>query len=693
MEQGKGSGSIQIPPSLDSDNYTVRAYTSWMKNFSSDFYFHQTISIVNTFQRLVEKNKNTINRYDIQFFPEGGHLVDGVTSRVAFRVIDSSGKGISFKGAVVNKKGDTLTTFTPLKFGMGCFSFTPSITEEYHAVIMDKNRNKITSPLSDVSSIGYVLSVTDTTQHQLKVTITSKGFGNASSVFLIAHTRQIVKKSIVQNMVNGKTVVMLNKKELGDGIVHFTVFNQDQQPVCERLYFNQPAQTTSLHLTTELPIYETRKKVSLQATIKSDKTQLIQASLSVYKNDSLQQLQPADIQSYLWLTSELKGNIESPAYYFSDDKEARSAMDHLMLTHGWSKFNWNDVLQSQRKVIQFIPEYRGHIIQGKVIDGQSRDPLNKVSVYLSSPDKKIQPYFAHSDSNGRFLLETFHITGNRKLIVQTPNQSGKAHIEIESPFSSEATSTAIPYLDLTDQVKTSLSQRSISMQAEDIFYQGRVKTNTLNTDSSAFYGSVHEHYQLDDYTRFPLMEEVMREYVKGVQVRKKEDKIILKVLDAPRNTVFENDPLILLDGVPVLNGSKIMEIDPLKIKTIDVVTHHYFSGEFSFDGIISLKTYAADMDGFQLDPNHIVLDYYGLQQKKEFYAPRYETPAARQSRLPDQRNLLLWLPDLTLHKENQSIEFYSSDQAGVFQIVIQGISQNGEPIYQTHSFEVKSTQH
>ncbi len=690
LEDGKGNGSIPIPASLDSDNYTVRAYTNWMKNFSPDFYFHQNISIVNVFQRLEEKNKNQDNGIDVQFFPEGGELVDGVKSKIAFKVVDSSGKGISFTGTVISKSGETLATFHPLKFGMGHFTFTPNANEQYRVLIKEENGKVTSTELPAIQTQGYVLTITDDNQDQLKVTITGKGMSESSPIFLIAHNRQLVKYAGTQNLIDGQASLLLSKKNLGNGIVHLTVFNQNRQPVCERLYFNRPSSSVSIQLNVDKPRYEQRDKIFLQIKLSSDQSQWVNTSLSIFKNDSLQQIQPADIQSYLWLGSELKGNIESPEYYFSEEEAAMEAMDNLMLTHGWTRFKWEEVLQSQPKTFLFIPEYRGHLINGKVLDKNTSQPVKGIGTYLGTPDKKIHPYMAHSDANGHVRFETSNMFGFRKLILHTGSNQNNSRIELESPFSSEVSKRKTPYLKLSEQVKAPLIQRSISMQSEDIFFRGRIRNHVHAADSSAFYGNASEHYRLDDFTRFPLMEEVMREYVKGVRIRNKEDQFVLKVVDMRRMEVFDNNPLILLDGVAIFDVNKIMNLDPLKIKSIDVVTSRYFLGEFNFDGVISLSTYLSDQGGYEFDPGTIIMNYDGLQQQQEFYAPRYESQADRLSRLPDQRNLLLWVSDVTINQENQNLEFYSSDQTGVFKAIIQGISQHGQPVYQTHTFEVKA---
>src|SRR5262249_1599059 len=160
-------------------------------------------------------------------------------------------------------------------------------------------------------------------------------------------------------------------------------------------------------------------------------------------------------------------------------------------------------------------------------------------------------------------------------------------------------------------------------------------------------------YQLDDYTRFVTMEEVLREYIKEVRVRKQADKFSLTVKDAIFNNFFEAQPLILYDGVPLVDADKLMSIDPLKVKEIQVMSRKYYIGSIGAFGIISCKTYEGDLSGLELDPNAIVINYDGLQRQREFYSPAYDTREMQQSRVPDYRNILYWNPEIKLDSEKK----------------------------------------
>jgi len=181
----------------------------------------------------------------------------------------------------------------------------------------------------------------------------------------------------------------------------------------------------------------------------------------------------------------------------------------------------------------------------------------------------------------------------------------------------------------------------------------------------------------------------MREYVKGVWVRKKKDKYHFMVVDRVKNDLFKDNPLTLLDGVPMFDIDKVLEIDPLRISKLEVVSRRYYLGPLELSGIVSLSTYNGDLGGIELDPRSVTIDYEGLQSQREFYSPRYNRPELRGSRLPDQRHQVYWNPNVKFEKgKSTQVDFYSSDVEGKFYVVIEGLSKDGTPGYTTTTFKV-----
>jgi len=262
-------------------------------------------------------------------------------------------------------------------------------------------------------------------------------------------------------------------------------------------------------------------------------------------------------------------------------------------------------------------------------------------------------------------------------------------MKLQSPFSDTFSQTPIPSLTVSPDFAGSITERSIGMQA-DFNYWGKDQAPGKNNDSTSFYGQPDESYLLDDYTRFPVMEEVLREYVAGIRVRNKNNNFSFQIPNKINNRILDGSPLVLLDGVPVFSANQLMSIDPLKVKEIEVVARKYYLNGISTDGIASFRTYTGDMAGYKPDSKALVLDYDGILLKKEFYTPRYDSPAQTESRKPDKRVLLLWAPDISVSgNQKKIVEFYTSDVKGVFQIIVQGLTESGNPVSFVTEFKVE----
>ncbi|HZX73031.1 MAG TPA: hypothetical protein VFE57_01310, partial [Cyclobacteriaceae bacterium] len=309
LHNGAGDGSLFLPSSLSTGNYLLRAYTRWMKNFDPDFYFQQSFSILNTLRKPDVASEPESPAFDIQFFPEGGNLVKGIKSKIAFRAIDKNGNGIGFRGAIVNVSNDTIVKFSPTKFGIGNFVFTPTESQGYKAVIKVANGKVTSHQLPAINDSGYVISLTDSSNFIRLATFAKLSESTSGVVYLLVHARNQIAVSVAGRLVQGKAVFPIDKKLLGDGINHLTIFNDEGKPVCERLYFKKPENSLVVTAASDKQQYDRRRKVIITLDAKSTNGKELPAdfSLAVYRKDSLQTIQPTSISQYLWLTSELRG--------------------------------------------------------------------------------------------------------------------------------------------------------------------------------------------------------------------------------------------------------------------------------------------------------------------------------------------------------------------------------------------------
>lgn len=683
-----GNGTLFLPASLNAGTYVLRAYTRWMQNFSADYFFEKTLTIVNPFKPLGLPLLPALPDYAVQVFPEGGQLVQGLPGRVAFQVTDASGRGVAVQGWLLNAQNDTLTRFRTHKFGIGTFEVSPVEGAAYRIVLRDGQGQMITRPLPAVQARGYVMRVDEAPNNQLSVTVSTNA-GGGGSVYLFAHTRNDVKIADRQS-IDQRATFLIDKARLGEGVSHLTVFDGQQKPVCERLYFRRPTQNLRIAARTNQTQYAPRTTVRLDLSTAGASASASRANLSmaVYRVDSLAAVESGSILSYLWMTSDLRGAVESPDYYLKgNDPDVDRAADNLMLTHGWRRFRWDEVVNpSGQTPRRFIPERNALTVEGTISDPTTNKAMPEINAFLSAPGKPVRLYASRSDRAGRIRFELPDYYGMRSLIAQTNPEDSLYKITIDNPFSEAPPATKFPTLAINEAQSASILDRSVAMQVQATYLGDRlVQYRYPAVDSAAFYGKPSETYLLDAYTRFPRMEEVLREYVPGVMPRKRQGRFRLFVPNIPYSSLFETPSLVLVDGVPVHDMDRVIDFSPLKVKQLDVVTNQYFMGVVRYTGIISFMTYKGDLAGYPLDARLAKLDYEGLQIQREFYVPRQ--PA--NPRIPDTRTLLYWNPNLKADAQgNVRVEFPTSDEVGTFVIDVNGLDATGHPGSERLRFEV-----
>jgi hypothetical protein len=691
LHQATGHGSLVLPAQLASGRYLVRAYTKWMQNAGPEFYFQTPIVVLNTFGASGRTVAAEAPAYDVQFFPEGGQLVQGLAGRVGFKVVDKAGHSQAATGTVADARGKVVASFSTLKYGMGSFRLPPAQAgAAYTATLRLADGTRLTSRLPAAQAQGYVLSLAEESPTSLRLTVQAAGTELASGpVQLLGHVGQRVAIAAKASFAGGQAVFVVKKRTLPEGIAHFTVFNAARQPVAERLYFQPARHQLAVAVQAAKPVYGPRAQVQLQLSSPTSAN----VSLAVYRLDSLSVTSPADITSSLLLSADLRGTIENPGYYLRDTSATgREAADNLMLTQGWRRFRWNDVLAARPPALAYAPEVHGPVLQARLATATGAPAPAGIGSFLTIPGRTGRFYYGVSRADGTVAFEPERFVGTQKIIIQAdPRRDSTYRIELSSTYSTRHASAQLVPLLLTAALTPALTERHVQAQVNQTFADSsRLAYQSIPADTASFFGKPDERYLLDDYTRFKVMEEVMREYVPGVLVRKRRDGFHFMVYNKPGQANFQADPLVLLDGLPIFDTNKIMAFDPLKVRQLDVLTARYFQGPLVYDGVVSYTTYQGDLGNFSINPHALVEEYEGLQAPREFYAPRYDTEAQQHSRLPDLRNLLYWHPEVRLAPgQPQALDFFTSDQAGRYLVVVQGLTSIGLAGSTSFSFEVK----
>ena len=690
LSAGHGDGSVYLPLNLHSGQYKLRAYTNWMKNYGPDCFFEKTITVINARRTADVPLVDSSDNYRIAFFPEGGNLVENLTSKIAFRVTDRYGRGIGCTGVVTQDEQDTLARCQPYKFGIGTFVLKPLPGHHYRAIFRLADGTAIQSLLPAAYKEGIVMGVSAGDSGHYRVEVQSSQEGG--SVYLAAINRSSLKQVQTTTIQGGKASFLLDRQSLGEGIAQLTLFDAARQPVCERLVFDYPAHTLHIHLQADKDSYGMRKKINLQIGAAEGNLLPGDCSVSVFRVDSLQPGSPDQINPWLWLTSDLKGAIESPGYYF-EHPEDQQAMDNLMISHGWRRYRWNDVLHPAPLSFSFPPEYRGAIITGKIVDSRTgATATTPMQAFLSVPGSRTQFTSALSDDEGRVRFELKDFYGGQVVIVQTdPLRDSNYRVELSNPYEEAYSDNMLSPVVVPMSDSTLLTEKGLSMQVLNRYIGEKLKRSHLpDIDTTSFYDQPDYSYLLDNYVRFTTMEEVMREYVVMMLVQRREGHYHLPLFNFTYSQFFDDDPLILLDGVPIFNIDSLIALDPLKVRKLQTVNRRVFMGGVNFPGIMNWTTYKGDLGGYILDPHATVVDYEGLQLRREFYSPSYGTPEEAESHLPDFRTVLYWTPVVPVGARGKGeLSFYSSDIPGKYIVVAEGINHDGTAGGGVTSFEVK----
>jgi hypothetical protein len=701
LDTGLGNGSFQLPFSLHSGNYLLRAYTNWMKNSPPDTWFEKRVTILNTLRNNPPGTPAATSArtppYDIQFFPEGGSLIAGVLNHLAFHIVDSTGKGIACTGAILGDTGDTLVRFQTQRFGMGEFALTPTANIRYTAVIRPAEYPISTSQLPVSETSGYALHLADAGNGSIRIDIHAGPQTHNASARLLVYSHRLITTPETP-LASGNATFLIPKDSLAEGVTWFTALAGEDAatmiPVGERGWFKAPP-LLNLTAATDQPAYNKREKITLDLSARNPDNQPLRlyGSVAVVLQDDIQSTGDGNILNYLLLAANVKGRVESPDYYFSPQNPDRDEIANLlMMTQGWRKLH----LQPRSTTHPYIPEYGGFLVSGRIISRQTGTPVPNIAAWLSAPGQHYQLARSISDKDGNIQWDMGDLYGARELVVQTASADSNYRVEITPSFADPGI-TPISTLTkfIPQQTGTAeLLRHSIGAQAQNA-YRASLRqqfTRPAMPDTTEFYGRPDKRYRLDDYTRYTTMEEVFREYVKEVRLRDKKGGFEFYVQsDQANQFFFDEPPLVLMDGVPTTNANNLIRYDPLKMQKIEVVAKRYFVGGTIYDGIVSCSTYQGDISGFTLDGNAYTLDYDGWQLHREFYSPVYDTKDQQESRIPDLRNVLYWSGDiLTDQQGKQRLSFYSSDMPGRYQILLQGITADGKTGSAIGSFTVRN---
>lgn len=647
---------------------------------------------------------------DVQFFPEGGYLIADIPSTIAFKAVGGDGLGISVQGKITDQSGQEVATLSTQHAGMGKFTLTPKADAVYTAKITMGNGVEHSYQLPKVRPFGTSFAIDPSDSLNIAVKILSNDLylqQNQNKVFSIVAQSDGVIYYAAQTPLNSNSInASVPKNKFPSGIIQFTLFSPAGIPLSERLVFIQRPRELKLTLNTDKKTYKAKQPVQLQLQAQTDSAQSVGTfSVAVIDESKVPFNEDAEttILSSLLLTSDLKGYVEKPNYYFKEiNKETNGHLDILMLTQGYRRFDYKDIIGDKIPSLSFLPE-QGIDITGslRLLNGIAV-PNGKLLLTIGNDKNGVETL---SDEQGNFKFSNVLFTDSAQITISARNNenfknlkitlNGDVYPAISPGFTGpdeivNIDSTLSPYL------KNSERQYRTERLLEEVVITERVAPKPRHTQYPALSGLSPIPDHLIDGSRFTgcnLLINCLQTAAMGLTFMDNNFYITRDYNQGNRTPVqvFLNGMAIDVNGINTVTPMEVESVEIFLRDDLGTVNRTYQS-----NGVLVINTKKkpegtriskAELENLLPKSNIVTITPLGFQAERSFYLPKY-TPTSAPG--IDLRTTVYWNPDvITDDTGKASFQFYNADGLGTYKAVVEGIDENGNIGRGVHRYKVE----
>lgn len=657
-----------------------------------------------------------LQHISLKFFPEGGQAVAGVPATYAFKALNEFGKGADVGGVILDEQQHAVASFQSYHMGMGAVTFTPQAGQHYTARIQTPVGFDEPYSLPTAATTGYTLHLaahtTDTLTWNIQVPTTD-------TVYLVGQSHGQLYYTHAQPLTPGLHTWRVPTRAFPAGIAVFTLFNAQHLPQCERLVFTRTDQPLHITLTPNQDQYHPREKTTIDIQTTDDEGNPIPAHLSLAVVDD-QVISFADdkqdnLLTAMLLSSEVKGPIQEPSFYLDpEEPRAPQALDYLLLTQGWRRFTWTDVIaQTPPAPIVYLPE-KITTVTGWLVDDEGNPLEGEVILLEEGPKQRIARIQTGAD--GRFQFENTDAVHNRILLTRRP---GKI-VDLATPYLTIATATGdqnvptvfgIPPTAAQDTVNETFTggdlnimmEESVNALEEVIVNCGYYTGSSRNLTGCISY--IKTDTKETTFNNISL-ENALQGRVRGLQIYPQRGNVGAQTHLALRGNqgfiAAHPGPQWFLEGqamAPSINtnfslGSMVGANFVNSVTATSGPEATLGHGPPATQGVLEVNTntmlpnvYFRQTPRRQKYTRHVVLPRK-FTTTREFYVP---PPSPRKSNADrtDFRTTVAWYPSITTDAQGKArISFYNNDAVSAFRITAEGHTATGllgrqEKVYST----------
>ena len=684
-------GDFALPNRLPKGIYHVKAYTKWMLNNADPGIFDQSIAVnsaVPATKVLANRqNTDTHNKFDIQFLAEGGTFVNDIPVKLAFKAIDHNGQGVNVKGVVVDNLNAEVTKFEAKHLGMGVIYITPVEGRNYKANLTYADGTKAIIDLPKADSKGMTLLVNNDKPDKLMIEI------NANRPYYLENKNKEIGVVIYSNgsvrslkttLDNQVLDINLDKKDFQTGLVQVTLFSKTGEPMNERLSFIQNNDNISIQTGTDKTAYAARGKVHVTVIAKKDDnpvTGYFSASVIDATRIPVNESAETTILTNLLLTSVLQGFVEQPNYYFARvTGDTRADLDILMLTQGYRRFVWKQLLGDDAKIASTYPVEKGLDISGTV-KTMAGVPVVNGSVTLLTQNGGTMLNQV-TDANGRFTFANLIYTSNTSFVIQAKTETGKSNTQIIMDVPQKVNVTTINSQGLADDDAVKINGNPIASTTFMADASGKLLKEVIVKDK---YLESHNN-TIDQFKDQTGISRGLEGHLPGVALTGGVPYLRERV-----GLPGAGPMLVIVDGAqssPNIDNLSVADVASVKmLKNLDAAIY----GAQGANGVLlitTIKNKGLSVNK-KISPGLLSYAPKGFYKARVFYSPAYGG-SATQSNKPDERSTIYWNPDIVTDKDGSaSFDFYNADGKGNYRIVVEGIDENGNVGRNVYTYKVE----
>ncbi|WP_165869343.1 TonB-dependent receptor plug domain-containing protein [Maribacter algicola] len=731
------AGDIQIDEKIPQGTYTLRTYTKYMLNEEEPLIYQKRIPIL--VQKLEQGSsldgsmpyrslegfgattpQSVSGIPKIKFYPEGGDLVSELPGTIGIEVLDDNGNGVALKGDIISSEDEIVTSFESHEFGLGRVRFIPREGRKYRANFT-VDCKEYAYPLPESVSSGYLLNLQNREDHIL-VQVASSPDRTLEGTLLVGHLRgDLIFKRIGEPSDKSSYATKIFTSELKDGVAHFTLFASNGEPLAERLVFiDDPKNDAQMAFSAPAKVYGKREKVNLAVVLTDADGSPLKGdfSVGVVSKNGIDQSHANSFKSWLLLNSDLGGRIADPEFFFEDgSKHRKFLLDALMLTRGWRRFVWKDMLSDSLARLPKISPEKGIMVRGKTTKFNLPNRPKETSVTLNLYGVDLINSKQKTTEKGQFSFGPFYFTDSLEATVEAHDSLAKwdskksnFSIALEEQWPRVATTTKGQQAQNTIQLLREYAKEEYQRKVTDYMYDPVGVTQLEEVTVTDKDKRLTRHQMATNsnptarMTTGPFSSRLFREDVLGNEAMSAIDLLNrvagvyvtgsypmqqIRIMGT-RNTIFAGgDPLILVNGT-TSTVDFLQQLRAIEIEFIDVVKGPdlAFFGSRGANGVIGIYTNKSyeELVAQEQYPGVVSFMVPGFNKTREFYVPDYYEGDPRK---PDYRTTLFWNPDLTFSNAGlSSVDFFTGDKTGMFQVRVEGITEDGRPMAGLYDIEV-----